>query len=166
MKNIILLALAISTAPLHAIGHFDENPSHPAGPDDPQPPDPAAIASARYKAETEVFEQIVAEMETNDFFAGRRIEMPFHGQIHVVDRTDEELWYRKTTKMPKAPNIATLSGLLGSASGRANMNLRITVTTRDVDPDGTTHEEVWQIDSGAFLEAQLSCDEAKSKNHK
>lgn len=122
-------------------------------------------AVAKYNHDTDLFNQVMQELRTNDFWGGRVITVPFRGKTYTIDRSAEPLWYKKTVNPPK-PNLAGLLGLIGNGKAAGNLNLRITVTYRDTDPDGTVHEEIWQIDSGAFLEAQISMDEAKSKQHK
>lgn|SRR6478609_6711123 len=162
MKALLITSLLFSLP----AGAHERIPAHEPSADDPQPPDPAAIAAERYRNQTELFQQIMSELATNEFFAGRRIEFPFRGKVNVIDRTGETVWYKKTTTIPKTPNVATLAGLLGAANGNAKMNIKIRVTYREFDENGKTTEEIWEIESGAFLQAQLGMDEAMSKQHK
>lgn len=160
MKKMIMSALLLGL-PLPVMGQAEETPIGENT--------ELETAIDTYNWQTKLFEEIMHELRTHDFFGGRFIEVPFRGKVHVIDRTSEQLWYKKQANPPR-PNLATLSGLIGKGNGKggAGLNLRIKVTYRDYDQQSgkLVHEEIWEIDSGAFLEAQLSMDEAKSKQHK
>lgn len=156
MKKLVI-GIGMLISPSLIAEQYEELP--PANYDEAIPSDD--ILQLEYQQQK--FQEILEEVKTHEIFSGRSTELKFKGQLHVIDRTQEQVKYQPGSA--KQPSKSVLGSLINDLNIRGRATVRITITTEVFKNGVIETRDIWTIDASGMWQAQTGFDEARQKNH-
>lgn len=139
MKNVIVpVLLALSSTPVSAQWGIGEIPS---------------LEQQMEHVKNDEFDKVVSTVESEDYFAGKLVEINLYGRQRVVDRRSEPMRPSKGGGKDLEALNSVLNGI--GAEGRGSLEIDV---TREWHENGELKLEKWKIKAGYQVAIEKKVD--------